>query len=75
MWIKRASKIINLRTGLTIAMKEMPVNTFHVDVIFLSGESDHIFSSSSSADQLAFFNLIWHHLLRSETGLCLDTQI
>lgn len=74
MWIKRTGKIINLRTGLVIATTEHPANTFNVDVIFLSGESDSIYTTLVIADQIAFFNLIWQHLINSETGLCLDTQ-
>lgn len=74
MWIKRTGKIINLRTGLVIATTEHPTGTFNVEVIFLNGDSDVIYDTPNIPDQLTFFNLIWAHLLHSETGLCLDTQ-
>lgn len=74
MWIKRTGKIINLRTGLVIATTEHPTNTFNVEIIFLSGDADVIYSADNIPTQLSFFNLIWAHLLSSETGLCLDTQ-
>lgn len=74
MWIKRTGKIINLRTGLVIATTEHPTGTFNVEIIFLSGDSDVIYAVNNPTDQLKFFNLIWAHLLSSETGLCLDTQ-
>lgn len=74
MWIKRTGKIINLRTGLVIATTEHPTGTFNVDIIFLSGDSDTIYAVDNTPDQLKFFNLIWAHLLSSETGLCLDAQ-
>lgn len=74
MWIKRTGRIINLRTGLVIATTEHPTGVFNVEIIFLSGEADVIYSANNVPDQTKFFNLIWSHLLTSETGLCLDTQ-